>query len=329
MKKRNVTKNALALYKKLEESPFGSEDTRYYGVFECGKDDKGRKKIKVDPYRFDKMMWNLSEEQWAVIKKRKTHYFTPAKFSRWDYNCNIFVREMERVKTYWAEEFVLLIRDAIERLKKPQKLVAGDYYNFMCGISGANGASMWADFENAKRQEEYQEKKFVTLCNLYAQFIHYLASRVEAITVFVLARNGKNVERFDRNALYDYTGVSGTARDLPHHKSHDKLYLIWHFIKHNSMSTYDKLKKEYPEVLVETQFQQGHLAISYVKFNEELIIELIDGCAEFFKEFCEWVYQENYDEAQWNYVEYFSSPVYDEIEFVRNPMGLTIFDELD
>ena len=328
MKKRNATKNNLELYRRLEED-CKFEDTRYYGLFEMGKDEKGRKKIKIDPYRFDKKVRGLSEEQWAVIKKRKTHYFTPAKFYYTDYSCNIFVREMENIKTYWQEEFIELIREALERLEKPQEVTAGNYYNFMCGISGANGATMWAEYENAKRKIEYQEKKFITLCNLYAQFIHYLASNVEAITVFVLARNGKNVERFDRNALYDYTGVSGTARDLPHHKSHDKLYLIWHFIKHNSMSTYEKLKKEYPEVLEKTPFQQGHLAVSYLKFNDELIIELIDGCSEFFKEFCEWVYQENYSEAQWNYAEYFSSVVYDEIESLVNPLGLTVFDEMD
>lgn len=328
MKKRNATKNNLELYLKLEEdSKF--EDTRYYGLFEMGKDEKGRKKIRIDPRRFSKKVQNLTEEQLRIINKRRTHYFTPSKFKYDDYNCNIFVTEMNSIKKYWYEEFSPLIKNAVEMLEKPIELFPGDYYNLMCGISGSNGANAWANWENEKRKNIYRQKKFMTLCNLYAQFIHYLASRVEAITVFVLARNGKNVERFDRNALYDYTGMIGTARDLPHHKFHDKLYLIWHFIKHNSISTYEKLKKEYPEVLVDEQFQQGHLAISYVKFKEELIIELIDGCAEFFKEFCEWAYHENYDEAQWNYAEYFQTPVYNLIEDWINPLGLTVFDEMD
>ena len=39
------------------------------------------------------------------------------------------------------------------------------------------------------------------------------------------------------------------------------------------------------------------------------MIELLDGCAEFFKEYCDCVYGEKYDEAQWNYVKYFEKPV--------------------
>ena len=38
---------------------------------------------------------------------------------------------------------------------------------------------------------------------------------------------------------------------------------------------------------------------------------------------------ENYDEAQWNYAEYFQRPVYNLIKDWVNPLGLTIFDELD
>ena len=70
----------------------------------------------------------------------------------------------------------------------------------MCGISGPNGANVWANWENMMRENEYRQKKFTTLCNLYAQFFHYMESRVEAITVYVLARNGKDVKNFNRNA---------------------------------------------------------------------------------------------------------------------------------
>ena len=63
------------------------------------------------------------------------------------------------------------------------------------------------------------------------------------------------------------------------------MYCIWHFIKHNSLSTYDKLKSKYPDVLVEAEFKQGYLAYTYVKFSENLILELLNGCGEFFKEY--------------------------------------------
>lgn len=328
MKRRNVTKNNLELYQKLEGN-YKYNDTRYYGLFLFGKDENGHSKIKIDPIRFSKKIKKLTKEQLDVINKRQTHYFIPTKYDYYDYNCNIFVREIEEIKRYWSEEFVLLIDEAVKRVEKPIEVNLCDYDNFMCGISGANAAEAWARWENMKRANEYKQKKFMTLCNLYAQFFHYMASRIEAITIYVLARNGKNVKNFNRNALYDFAGSTGTARDFEHHKYHDKLYLIWHFIKHNSLSTYENLNTNYPEVLVENEFKQGHMAMSYLKFSKELVVELLDGCIEFFKEYCDCVYGEKYNEAQWNYVRYFKSRVNEEIEMIENPLGLQWWDELD
>ena len=42
----------------------------------------------------------------------------------------------------------------------------------------------------------------------------------------------------------------------------------------------------------------------------------------FFKEYCELVYKENYDEAQWNYGRYFLDLVDEQIELITNPLGL-------
>ena len=99
-------------------------------------------------------------------------------------------------------------------------------------------------------------------------------------------------------------------------------YCIWHFIKHNSFSTYEKLKEKYPETLHKAEYQQGNLAIHYLNVSDELISELMNGCTEFFKEYCQLVFEENYAEAQWNYGQYFLSQVSDTIEGFVNPLGL-------
>lgn len=56
---------------------------------------------------------------------------------------------------------------------------------------------------------------------------------------------------------------------------------------------------------------------------------MIDGCGEFFKKYCALVFNENYQEAQWNYMRYFSSIVSDEIESITNPLGLQWWDDID
>ena len=43
---------------------------------------------------------------------------------------------------------------------------------------------------------------------------------------------------------------------------------------------------------------------------------------KYFIEWCELNRNENYNDAQWNYEEYFKNLVYDEIGLLRNPLGL-------
>ena len=324
MKKRNVNANSIKLYNKLEEDA-QYEDTRYYGVFLYGDKKQGQRRVKIDPKRYQKKAMKLKSAQLEIINSRKGHYFYPAKEQYLDYNCNIFLNEIDGIKSDWANTYKGLIQREQDRIVKPKEVVAADDYNFMCGITDYEESSTWALMTNLRNSFKYEREVNKIVQSLYAQFFHQMASRIEAITVYVLAHNGKNVEHFDRNALYDYAGEQGTARDFSNYSFHDKLYCIWHFIKHNSLSTYVKLKEKYPEVLVDAEFQQGHLAYSYVKFSEELILELLNGCGEFFKEYCSCVYHENFDEAQWNYDDYFMQPVDDEIEMLRDPLGLSYY----
>lgn len=324
MKKRNVNLNSVNLYKKLEDAA-QFEDTRYYGVFLYGNKKQGQIRVKIDPKRYQKEIMKLDESQLAIINSRLSHYFYPAKKAYLDYNCNIFLKEIKDIKADWYNTYKDLIQREQERIVKPKEVVAADDYNFMCGITDIEESSSWAFMTNLRNSIKYKFEVNKIVRSLYAQFFHQMASRIEAITVYVLSRNGKNVEHFDRNALYDYAGQQGTARDFANYSSHDKLYCIWHFIKHNSISTYEKLKSKYPDVLVDEEFKQGFLAYTYVKFSENLILELLNGCGEFFKEYCLCVYNENFDEAQWNYDDYFTQPVNDEIQMLRDPFGLSSY----
>ena len=314
------------LYEELDES-FNISDMRYWGIFgEMANERHPERHIRIDPKRFQKTTrTTLNEKQLKVINERRSHYFHPAKIDRYDYNCNWFIQEINQIKSDWYNIFKGLIQREADRIKNPKELIAADDDNFMCGITDYDESQGWALMQNIKNQAKYKQEVNTILFSLYAQFFHQMASRIEAITVYVLARNGKNVEHFDRNALYDYSGEKGTARDFEHYRFHDKLYLIWHFIKHNSLSTYKKLKGRYPEVLYNGKFQQGYIAASYVKFSEELIIELLDGCAEFFKEYCKCVYHEDYEQAQWNYERYFYDIAYAERENMEDPMGLRYY----
>jgi hypothetical protein len=92
---------------------------------------------------------------------------------------------------------------------------------------------------------------------------------------------------------------------LPNYRWHNITYKIWNFIKHNSKKAYDDLYKLYPDILIKKKFTEGDLAIYYIIFSDDLIVECLDGVINFFKEYCETVFNENFEKAQWDYGEYF------------------------
>ncbi len=297
-------------------------DTRCYGVWSHGKTSD--LKVKLDPKRFQKATGHkFTEQQLAVINKRNSHYYYPPKPLYDSYHCNEFCDTIKEMQKKWEDHFKPLIRTAQKRIKKPRELSVGDSTLMMCGIIDPDEAQMWANFENSRNSIEYYSECADIVVSLYAQFLHLFASQVEAITIKVLSEEKAVTDRFDRNSLYGTAvGKAKTVEELPSFSYYDKLYCIWNFIKHNSISTFKKLYEKYPEALDSGNYRQGDMAIHYLNISDQLIIELMEGCSSFFKEYCELVFNENYEEAQWNYGKYFISIVYDEIEIYDNPMGI-------
>lgn len=332
MKKERKCRNKdLELYKRLDEQSNIGDD-RYWGLFSIKYANSKSYTEVIDPKRFQKTTrHHFTEEQLKIINARKTHYFIPKKHYYGDYNCNVLIAEVGDIRHYWADHFLPLIKDAINKINKPQSVCPGDYYNLQCGISGAGAAQAWANWINMNKANEYKEQCAVVLFSLYAEFFHFMASRIEAILVKVLSKNNAIVDKFDRNIFYA-TAISKDKKiqDLTHFIYFDQLYCIWNFIKHNSTSTYKTLNDRYPELVYqEDKYEQGELALYFIRFSEELIKNIIDGCGEFFKEYCELVFNENYQDAQWNYTFYFTSIVRDEVETITNPLGLQWWDDLD
>lgn len=354
-KERKCRKNNLELYKRLdEEADFGDtrywDDTRYWGVFYNKQEDSQEKIIMIDPKRFQKTTGRcFSEGQLKVINARRTHYFFPKKFDYYDYNCNLIVDDIKTILHDWNERQYPLIQREISRIIKPElvkkTVMPGDYYNFQCGVSGIGAAQAWANFMNYKNANINQHKiaQYEWECAnlehaLFAQFFQGIASKMEAAIVKLLKENNLITDRFDRNILYATAfGKAKKVEELGDFKWLDKIYCLWHFLKHNTLSTYNTLKERYPELLnVDKHYEQGEFSMHFVKFSNEMVREILNGCIEFFKEYCELIFGEKYEEAQWNYSQYFISIMKaqqrekeDEWESLNNPLGLQWWDDID
>ena len=96
-----------------------------------------------------------------------------------------------------------------------------------------------------------------------------------------LSKQNVIIDRFDRNTLYaTAAGNSRKVTELPSFRYYDKLYCLWNFIKHNSLSTYKKVSSKYPDLIREgDEYKQGFPALYIITFTDELIIELLNGCS--------------------------------------------------
>lgn len=111
-----------------------------------------------------------------------------------------------------------------------------------------------------------------------------MASQIEAVTVLVLTKQNAIMNRFDRNKLYATAkGKNKKVTELPSFRYYDKLYCLWNFIKHNSVSIYEKMSSKYPDLIREGEkYKQGFPAFYIINFTDELIMELLNGCSLFF-----------------------------------------------
>ena len=307
-------------YRKFREY----EWNEYYGLFKL---KNGR--VGIDPKRMIKKNL-ISEEMYKIMSRRTTTYFHPRYKDYSDYQVNNFVSEIDDIRENFIKTYKPLIDKSVEDIKQMKPASVGDYDKFQMGISGPGAAQAWANWVNMRNARETNYKKFELYNSLYAQFFHSMTSRIEAVTVAVFSEIAPNIKKWSRDKLYDYSNENNiSSRDLPSFKYHNKLYSIWNFIKHNNISTYEKLKRDYPHVLVDVEFQSGDLAIHYLKLDEKLILDLLNGVRKFFIEWCKLNCNEDYSEAQWNYDKYFIKFVDDVIEGFRNPLGLEWWDELD
>ncbi|MDE6275415.1 MAG: hypothetical protein K2M75_02625 [Clostridia bacterium] len=327
MKKDSKTRNKdIELYEYLDYE-YSVDDYRYWGLF---FNKKGR--LMVDPKRFQKMIGrNFSQDILKVINNRNTHYFYPKTLNYVKCNIGYFYDTIYEINDEWKKIYLPLIEREVERIKKEEPLTIADDYNFMCGISSSIAAQARANFINAMRNADYNRNREYLLKSLYAQFFHQMMSKTEAVSVRVLTKNKAMKDRFDRTVLYATAyNCNKSIEQLENYADYDKAYCIWNFIKHNSQSTYLTLKSRYQEVLIDTQYSQGEMAFLYIKFDNDLIQNLIDGLRKFFEEYCELVHSdENYRESQWNYDDYFISIADYEINKINNPLGLDVFDDID
>jgi len=253
------------------------QDTRYYGVFMKGKDEA--RYILIDPIRYQKMFHvsdaEIKENMKEVMSKRVGPLFRPAKKRYFDYNINVVKDELTKIKRHWERDLKPLIARILSEICGKQFFSGdgADYELLHSGIIDHEEAMERAmmktqlskSFAESKRNELYE--------SLYSMYFHQLASQIEGVILKILTRNGYEEETFSRKQFYEFRpNLEEEVHGLNGHAEFDKLYTIWCFLKHNSLSMYKALKEKFPAVLKEEAYEQKKAAYEQ---GEKAIYEIM------------------------------------------------------
>ena len=296
-------------YTKLENE---YDNRGHYGLFI----KSGR--VKLDTKRYKKF-FKLPDNK---IEHRKSVYYTPSRIRKYDYLSNIFSDKLLQLKRLWINEF----SKAIDIIKTP-KQVEDDVrtVNLMDGVLDYDEANMSGMLANIRRQKPY---KFV-IKSIYAQFFQQMMAEINALSLRVMVSQGYKSEDFSKKAFDIF--IQGKQKsnqiqfpDFDNYYIFDRAYLVWNFLKHNSLRSYDELKRKYPEMIYDpnNNYKNGDLALTVLKIDERYILDCLENLHKFFDEVCERGFDENIKDAKWDYDDYFIEQVDLEIEGITNPLGL-------
>ena len=305
------------------------QDTRYYGVFMKGED----RHILVDPIRYQKQFHvsddEIKKNMKEIMDKRHGPLFHPAKKKYLDYNINVVTDELARIRMHWERDLKPLIVRILSEICGKQ-FFSGDDELLHSGIIDHEEAAERATMKTWLSKSFAEFKKDELYATLYSAYFHQLASQIEGVILKILTRNGYKKETFKRNEFYEFRPkLKDEVRGLEGYIEFDKLYTIWCFLKHNSLSTYEDLKGKFPEILKEeayeykkATYEQGEMAWRFVELSDDLIQSILTGVECFLIEYCRLVFGENELEARWNTEEHFYTNAIRAIRAEQDPMGI-------
>ncbi|MCL2256409.1 MAG: hypothetical protein FWC11_06125, partial [Firmicutes bacterium] len=97
----------------------------------------------------------------------------------------------------------------------------------------------------------------------------------------------------------------------------NRLNKINNFLKHNTITACQTLKKFYPQNVVDggLKYKNGMYAGNWIKIDENYLDEIFDKLLNFFGEFCKNILGENIEETNWNYDDYFKNAFHKKFKY--------------
>ena len=272
-------------------------EKEYWGIHEVD----GR--LEIDLKRFEYVCYRTEYSYFPKELKDKDRYYIANKAKRHDYTCNYLHDSVNNLRSDWNQEYKPLFKkifspkDAEDSYRTNTMMMFGDSEMF----DSVELGSKWAMFQRMATYERIQSELYCTFLTKIMIEIHRIVLRALSMQMY------QNTEYsvFDLKTFCNGAGVDFYS--LKNWKIYLKYNDVYNFLKHNSIQSYNKLKRFNFKCLVETdqKYENGMFAVNWLNPKEVKIDELLSEIVPFLDDFCSKVLKEDLKQAEWDYDDYF------------------------
>ena len=291
-------------------------DLEYFGIHKNGD------RIKIDVKRMKKTCEkNGPRTLYETALKisdipRNTAYFLPKRLHRHDYVINQFRDKLAELTASWRE-----YKTAFGAITSPTDIAEQVRLERLhTGLDDNEDATVAGILSGAKRQTTYN-KLWISQC---AQFIHQMATELDALMLRKCVYLGYARKDVTRGSMHDYLNgtMKGRARieELKGYDVYVKFFTVWNMLKHNSEDLFEKMQKNYPEMLLTDQYRNGEMSQYYLKIGDDYIEAMLVDLLPFYEALCSDFFDADVEAAEWNYDDYFAEKVKRAIKEITNPL---------
>ena len=306
MNTNKTTKKSRFDYSKIEAEEDPREYWEYFGILPKNGhiriDTKRLKKVAVEE-------GTIGELDSAIFQKpRNSVYLIPVRLHRYDYKVNLMRDLLSSLQKEWYQEY----KPLLGKIETPKDVYEQSRLD---GIATTSCADDLDDIEfeatmaGIRRQPQYLR----AVQSLYCQFVEKICCEIDRFSIILMNRLGYEGNDFSTQQFLSFSeGLKAKSNgksfsNLKYWADYDALHKINNFIKHNTEHAYMKVRKNYPNYLVQTKkkYVSGMFAGDWIYLPDDFIEEILKHLTSFFEDYCASYLDENIEEAKWNYEDYF------------------------
>ncbi len=279
------------------------QEKDFFGVHEIN----GRIEIDIERYKIACDIVGIKDFMpKEIFKDSNIKYYTPTKEKRYDYIVNLYVDSLNEFINKWNNEYKPLFKSIITP-KQVEDNYRFDSLMYTSCSDDYDDICVDAAMEGFKRIESYHH----IINELNCIFISKVCTEVDRISLLAMAKLGYKGLDFTFDDFKEFSNKALKGKrvkfdDLKKYNAYRMLHRINNFLKHNSEESYKKLKQNYPEnVRTDSEYKNGMFACDWVILKENYIDDVLNKLLIFFKDYCLNFYEEDYNNAKWDYDDYF------------------------